>query len=97
MSGQALLPANMGDLCWSCDFVRLRIFPFWMACSREGHSFGHRTVQLIGIKRPSIPWRVPAFSRCRTCVFISITIHGCRVPIEGRVHGRLVDTISAGV
>ena len=87
----------MGDLRRSCDFVRLRIFPFWMACPREGHSFGHRTVQLTSVKGPSIPRRVPTFSRCWACVSIPITLHGCRVPSEGRVHGLLVDTVSAGV
>ena len=87
----------MGDIRRSCDFVRLRIFPFWMACPREGHSPGYRTVQLTGAKRPSIPWRIPTSSRCWARVSIPITIHGCRIPSEGRVHGLLVDTVSAGV
>lgn len=87
----------MGDLRRSCDFVRLRIFPFWMARPRKSHSFGHRTVQLIGVERPSIPWRVPTFGRRWARVSFPIALHGCRVPSEGRVHGLLVDTVSAGV
>ena len=77
--------------------MRLRIFPLWMACPREGHSFGDHTIQLAGLKRPSVPWRVQTFGRCRARVSISVIVHGCRVPREGRVHGFLVANFLAGI
>ena len=77
--------------------MRLRILPLWMACSREGHSSGDYTVQLAGIERPSVPWRVSTFGCCRARVPVSIIIHGRRVPSKGRIHGFLVDIVSPGV
>lgn len=97
MSDQALLPADVGDLRGSCDFVRLRILPFWMACPRESHPSGDHTIQLTGVERPSVPWRVSTFSSCRARLSVSIVIHGRRIPGEGCVHRFLVDTLSVGL
>ena len=97
MSNQALLPANVGDLRRSCDFVRLRIFPLRMACPREGHPFDNRTVQLAGIERSSVPWRVSASGRRRARVSISVVVYGRGISSEGRIHSFVVDTFSAGL
>lgn len=97
MFDQTLLPADVGDLRRSCDFVRLRIFLIWMACPREGHPLGDHTVQLAGFKRPSVPWRVSTFGRCWARFSVPVIVHGCRVPSEGHIHGLLVDTIPSSV
>lgn len=97
MSDQALLPAHVGDLRRSCDFVRLRFVPLWMACPRKSYPPGDHTIQLTGVERPTVPRRISTVGRCRARVSVSIIIYGRRVPSEGRVHGFLVDFVSAGV
>ena len=77
--------------------MRLRILPLWMACPREGHPSSDYTIQLAGIERPSVSWRVSTFGCCVSRVSISTVVHGRRVSGEGRIYGFLVDAFPAGI
>lgn len=90
---QAFQIAIMGELYRSRDTLRLRVFPLWLARSREGHPFGHYSLQSRRIEGPTPLQRLSTTRRCGSRLVIPSPIYTSRISNQGGVHHILASAV----
>jgi hypothetical protein len=88
---------NVGDLRWRGYLVWVRVFPFRLACSREGYPPRHHPVQLDRASRPQILWRLPTPGGRRSRLTLPPLVYCCGISSEDSIHNLLARVVLDGV
>lgn len=95
-SHQALLLSDLGQFHRLYHSLRFCVFPVRLACSREGNSTGHHTVQPVGVERPTAPRSFQASCSRWTRLVVPSALHCPGVPDQDRLYHPLAHPVSSG-